>query len=199
MGTGWAADRVRTALFPRRSRLRRWSDRVETAVLRCAVVLFLLLVPIAIVLGQHGAEDATRTAEQTRATARPVDATVLAAPAVTGPAVGYTGGLSDVEVAWVEPDLTRHTASVPAAPSLATGDRMRLWIGPGDRPVLPPASATDATVEGVVDGVGALVGAGLLLASVVLAVRFALDRGRMRDWDADWWTFVHRRDRGTTA
>ncbi len=199
MGLRDTAGRVRAALFPRRSGLRRRSDRVETAVLRCAVVLFLLLVPVAIVLGQHGAEDATQAADRTRAIAQPVDATVLAAPATTSPAIGYTGGLGDVDVAWVGPDLTRHTASVPAAPSLSPGDRLRLWIGPGDRPVIPPASATDATVEGIVDAVGALVGAVLVLGSVLIAVRFALDRGRMRDWDADWWTFVHRRDRGTTG
>nr|WP_018332110.1 hypothetical protein [Actinomycetospora chiangmaiensis] len=172
---------------------------METAVLRCAVVLFLLLVPVAVVLGHHGTADATATADLTRTTARPVEATVLSAPVTTSPAVGYTAALTDVEVAWVEPDLTRHTAAVPAGPSVTAGDRMRLWVGPDDRPVIPPASATDATVEGIVDAVGALVGALLVLASVVLAVRFALDRGRMRAWDADWWSFVHRRDRGTTG
>ncbi|WP_433802798.1 Rv1733c family protein [Actinomycetospora sp. CA-084318] len=199
MATVRAAGRIRTALFPRRSALRRSSDRIETAALRFAVVVLLLVIPCAIVLGQRGAEDARAAADATRAIAHPVDATVLAAPAVASPAVGYTGGLSDVDVAWVEPDLTRHTASVPAAPSLETGETMRLWIGPGDRPVVPPASASDATIEGVVDAVGALVGAVLVLGSVLLALRFALDRGRMRDWDADWWTFVHRRDRGTTG
>lgn len=199
MGAARAFDRVRTALVPRRSALRRRSDRLETAALRFAVVVLLLVVPCAIVLGLRGAEDARQSADVTRATAHAVDAVVLEAPAVTSPAVGYTGGLSDVDVAWVDPDLTRHVAAVPAAPSLAAGDHLQLWVGPDDRPVIPPASATDATVEGVVDGVGALVGAMLVLASVVLAVRFALDRGRMRDWDADWWAFVHRRDRGTTG
>lgn len=199
MGTVRVAERIRTALFPRRSALRRRSDRLETAALRFAVVMLLLVIPCAIVLGQRGAQDAQQAADATRATAHPVDATVLAAPAAASPAVGYTGGLSDVDVAWVEPDLSRHTASVPAAPSLETGDRIRLWIGPGDRPVVPPASASDATIEGIVDAVGALVGAALVLGSVLLALRFALDRGRMRDWDADWWAFVHRRDRGTTG
>jgi hypothetical protein len=199
MGTVHALGRVRTALFPRPSGLRRRSDRIETAVLRFAVVLALLVLPCAIVLGQRGAEDAREAAAVTRSTAHPVDAVVLEAPTATSPAVGYTGGLSDVDVAWVDPDLARHVAAVPAAPSLEPGDHLQLWVGADDRPVIPPASATDATVEGVVDGVGALVGAILVLGSVVLAVRLTLDRGRMRAWDADWWALVHRRDRGTTG
>ncbi|MEJ2866517.1 hypothetical protein WCD74_01985 [Actinomycetospora sp. OC33-EN08] len=199
MGMGTGVDRLRTTIFPRRSALRRRSDRVETTVLRLAVLALLLLVPFLVVLGNHGAREAAAEAERTRAVAHPVTATILATPPGTGPAAAYPGGLSTVDVAWVEPDLTRHTATVTAPPTIQAGETLPLWIGPGDRPVVPPAGATDAVVEGIVDAVGALVAATALLTGLVLAVRFALDRARMREWDADWWAFVHRRDRGTTG
>ncbi|MDL5159594.1 Rv1733c family protein [Actinomycetospora termitidis] len=192
-------DRMRAALLPRPSVLRRRSDGIETAALRCAVVLLVLLVPFLVLLGRHGADDAAADAAATRAQAHPVTATVLEAPPGAGMTAGYTGGLSTVDVAWVEPDLTRHTTQITAAPSVRTGDRMQLWIAAGDRPVVPPASDTDAVVEGVVDAVGALVAAVVVLAGLLITLRLVLDRARMRAWDADWWTFVHRRDRGTTG
>ncbi|MFC5061692.1 hypothetical protein [Actinomycetospora atypica] len=198
MVTGGGIDRLRGVLFPRPSALRRRSDRIETAVHRLAVLVLVLMVPVVVVLGQAGARHAADVAATVRATAHPVVATAgTAPPPVADPAMAYGGALLAVPVTWVGDDLRVHSATMPLGPAVDAGRQVPLWVDADDRPVDPPASAGDATAEGVIDGVAVLVATLAVLVGLLVGVRTALDRGRLRKWDADWWAFVHRRRDGT--
>ena len=197
MAAGDGFDRLRGLYLPRPSALRRRSDRIETAAHRLAALVLVLMVPVIVVLGQAGARHAADVAATVRATAHPVAATVSASPPpVADPAMAYGGALLAVPVTWVGAEGAVHSASVPLGPATATGQQVPLWVDASDRPVAPPATAGDGTVEGVIDGVAALVATLVLLAGLLVGVRTVLDRRRLREWDADWWAFVHRRRDG---
>lgn len=192
--------RVRAALFPRRNPLRRPSDRWETASWWGALVLLVLLIPVVPAVSGARSTAVRDEAAVVRATAHPVDATVVA---VSTPVAGVDGEFEDgstVVVGWTDPDGATRTASretYGARPRV--GDAALLWVDPGRSPVPPPSTDQDAALEGAVAGVAAVVGWCLGIAGALVLVRWLLDRHRMRRWDEDRPTSGRRRNRGAAG
>ena len=194
---GSATDRVCTVLVPRRSRLRRPSDRWETASAWGALVLLLLLAPLTLAVGGAQAQQVRDQAAAVRATAHRVDATVTAVS--TGPETNDDGTARDdlvVTVSWTEPGGARSAPQVTYGHAPRVGDPWPLWVAPDLAPVQPPATEQDAELQGVVTAVGAFLGSCVALASGLALVRWLLDRRRLRQWQRDWLTFERRRHRG---
>jgi hypothetical protein len=193
-------DRVCTVLVPRRSRLRRSSDRWETASAWGALVLLVLLMPVMLVVGVAQTQAIRDQAAAVRATAHQVDATVTAV--ATRPEANEDGTPSDdllVTVSWVEPDGAHVAPQVTYAAAPRVGDTWPLWVAPDRSPVQPPATDQDAELQGLVTAIGAvLVSCGALVSSLVLA-RWLLDRRRLRQWGQDWLAFERHRNRGAAG
>ena len=198
---GSTTDRVCAVLVPRPSRLRRSSDRWETASGWVALVLLVLLTPLMLALGGARTQDVRDQAGAVRATSHQVDATVVAV--ATQPETNADGTPSDdfvVTVSWTEPggparvvtqDNLGHTTRV--------GDAWALWVGPDLVPVDPPSTGQAAELEGLVAGIGAFLASCVALATALALVRWLLDRRRLRQWAEDWLAFERRRDRGPTG
>jgi hypothetical protein len=198
---GSTIDRVCMVLVPLRSRLRRSSDRWETASAWAALVLLVLLMPVMLVVGGAQTQAARDQAAAVRATSHQVTAIVIAVS--TGPETAADGTPSDdliVTVSWIEPDGPAHTApqdSYGKAPRV--GDTWPLWVNRDLSPVQPPSTEPDAELEGLLTAIVAFLGMCVVLASALALVRWLLDRDRLRQWDEDWLAFERRRNRGPTG
>ena len=197
-GRGW--DRIRTAFVPRRSALRRPSDRAETVARWVALVLLVLTVPFLLAAGSAQAQDVRDTSAHTRATAHEVVGTVVSARArPSRSADGSPSGAVDVTVAWTDPDGSGHVADDVSYTGTATGRPWPMWIDASGHRVRAPASETDAVVQGALLVVLLLTGATTALVGALALLRWVLDRGRLRQWDDDWAAFRRGRDRGVTG
>lgn len=195
---GTAADRVYTAFVPRRSKLRRPSDRWETVSRWVALVILLLLVPLVLQLGNARTQQVRDQAALVRATSHEVRATVVAVSAQ--PSGEGAGGDHMLTVSWTEPDGSVHVAptiAYDAAPPV--GAPYPLWVDQQSRQVAPPSTERDAVLQGYVAEVAAVTGSLLVLLSGLGLVRCLLDRYRLRQWDEDWLAFRRRRDRGAAG
>lgn len=193
-------DRIRTAFVPRRSVLRRRSDRAETAARWAAVVLLVLAVPFLLAVGAARAQDVRDAAAHARATARPVVGTVTEVrPRPARSPDGTPSGGLDVTVSWTGPDGTVRTTRDTAFAGTVPGRRWPMWVDATGARVRTPASGADAVVQGVL--LAGLLGSGAatVLAGLLAALRWSLDRARLRQWEADWAAFDRRRRRGLTG
>jgi hypothetical protein len=162
------------------------------------VLLLVLAVPILLALGSAWSEDARVAAAHERATSHRVAATVVALTRLPS-ADDSAMGASNVTLQWTESDGAVRTASRTVYSSVDVGDPRPLWVDTAGRPVPPPTSDSDAVVEGVLEAFAALFVWGLALAGGVVALRWDLDRRRLRQWDEDWLDFRRRGDRGAAG
>jgi hypothetical protein len=191
---------VCTVLVPRRSVLRRSSDRWETASAWGALVLLVLLVPLMLVAGGAQTQQIRDQAAAVRATSHRVDATVTAV--ASRPDTDEDGASSDdlvVTVIWFEPDGAHVAPQVTYGEPPRVGDSRPLWVAPDLSPVQPPATEQDAELQGVVTAIGALLVSCVALSSALVLGRWLLDRRRLRQWDEDWLAFERRRHRGAAG
>jgi hypothetical protein len=188
-------------LVPRRSRLRRSSDRWETASGWAALVLLVLLPPLMLAAGGARTQDIRDQAAAVRATSHQVDATVIAVS--TQPETNADGtprGDLIITVGWAEPGGPAHTApqdTYGRAPRV--GDTWPLWVAPNLVPVDAPATELDAELEGLTTAIGVLLGSCAALAAALVLVRRLLDGRRLRRWDENWLAYEQRRHRGPTG
>jgi len=171
-----------------RNPLRRGSDRVEAALRLFMILLLVLAVPAAaVVAGRWADHDALRRAQAERTLDHQVTAVLLR----DAPGVGLPDPFTSVQTAWVParwqpPGQPPRTGDVLAPVGSRQGSTVRTWIGPSGAVTDPPLDHR-IVVGDVWLAVMAtcLVSWLLLLAAAVLA-RGALDRRRLRAWEAEW-------------
>jgi hypothetical protein len=196
---GNPADRLWTAFVPRRSSLRRPSDRAETAARWIAVVLLVVAVPFLLALGSTRAQDLRDEGAALRASSQEVVGTVTA---ITPPATGAGGipaGPVGVVARWVAPDGSAHTASGVAGRGARVGAPWSFRVDAAGRVVRPPVTDEDATTQGVLLSFWAFLACVTGLVGLLALLRVLLDRRRMRDWDEDWALFGLGRGRGVSG
>jgi hypothetical protein len=171
-----------------RNPLRRGTDRVE-AILRLFMILLLVLaVPAAAVtVGRWADHDALRRAQAERTHNHQVTAVLLQDAPATGTPDPYTS----VQTAWVParwqpPGQPSRTGDVLALAGARQGSSVQTWIGPSGAVTNPPPDhrvvAGDVCLAVVTT---CLLSCLVLLVTWVLAHR-ALDRQRLRGWEAEW-------------
>ncbi|NMO89439.1 hypothetical protein [Actinomycetospora sp. TBRC 11914] len=196
---GSAADRAYTAFVPRRSALRRPSDRWETAARWGALAVLLLLVPVVLTLGDARARAMREGAAEVRATGHPVTATVVTvSPRDAGVGAGTTVALT---VAWAEPDGSVHTLPRVGydGDDVTVGSPYPMWVDRGFRAVAPPSTEQDAVLQGWVADVGGFGAVLVTLLAGLALLRRVLDRRRLRQWEEDWAAFRRPPDRGAAG
>jgi len=164
--------------------LKRGSDRLETGFRVFLMLAVLAAAPVGVVVGgavEH--HDAALAAQQDRER-HPVQAAVLADPPV--PDGAEPGSLVQAVVGWTPPDGRQRTATVAVPFGTRAEDRVRVWIGPDERPATPPLTPRDVRGGAVWAGILAGIGLPLVAGLVLVGACAALDVRRARQWQIEW-------------
>jgi len=168
--------------------LRRSTDRVEAALRLVMIILVAVAVPAAAVAAGRWADHyALHRAQVQRAVNHQVTAVLLR----DAPAAGIPDPYTSVQTTWVQarwqpPGQPLRTGEVLAVVGARKGSTVRTWIDPSGAVTDPPVDHR-VVVGNVWLAVmmTCLVTWVLLLAAGMLARR-ALDRRRLRAWEAEW-------------
>jgi len=184
----------------RRVRLRRWlgldgnplgrtSDRIEAWVTMLLVVAF---VPLAVLVTTTAVRWVHQSALREEAS-RPVPAVALVAARVAYPAYGVPDKLW-VPVRWTI-GHTKHIGRAPVPYGTRKGERVRIWLGPGGRPVSAPLTAVQSWTRVIT----AVVLAPLVLAEILTLawalLHWLLNRRRLAGWGTEWQSFDRQQAR----
>ena len=171
-----------------RNPLRRGTDRVEGALRLVMIILVVVAVPAAAVAtGRWADHYALHCAQVQRAVNHQVTAVLLRDASVTGIPDPYTSVRTTwVPARWQPPGQPPRTGEVLAVAGARKGSTVRTWIDPSGAVTDPPLDHR-VVVGNVWLAVmmTCLVSWVLLLAAGILARR-ALDRRRLRAWEAEW-------------
>ena len=171
-----------------RNPLRRGTDRVEGALRLVMIILVVVAVPAAAVAAGRWADHyALHRAQVQRAVNHQVTAVLLRDAPATGIPDPYTSVQTTwVPARWQPPGQPPRTGEVLAVVGARKGSTVRTWIDPSGAVTDPPVDHR-VVVGDVWLAVmtTCLVSWVLLLAAGMLARR-ALDRRRLRAWEAEW-------------
>jgi hypothetical protein len=160
-----------------RNPLLRRSDRVEALVGLIAVLATLIAIPIAVVAGAIAYDARAQLYAHEAHDRRLVTGTVTDAR--------HQDMDSTVAQAWWPNDGGGRTGTLYLTSPVNAGDSIKLWVDRDGKPTSPPNPAWHAVGDAVgAAGLVVLI-AGLGAASLVVAVRSRLDRGRDAQWDRD--------------
>jgi hypothetical protein len=168
--------------------LRRRTDRIEAVIRLVTVLLFLVAVPIAtIAVARQVDHIESNRARAQQAVEREVTAVLLQRASATGAPDPFTSvQMTYVLARWQPPGRPPRAGQVLATAGAPAGSTVRVWIDASGAVTSPPPDhctiAGDVCIATVVT---CLVASMLLLGSNALARR-ALDRRRLRAWDAEW-------------
>jgi hypothetical protein len=183
-----AVRRAIGAFVPRRSELRRRSDRIEVGARWALLLLGLLLVPVALSIGSEVTARLEPQVAAQQADRRTVRAEVLDAP--TDEAPESAAGSWRAPAAWIAADGTRRVAPIRVPAEVRTGDVRTIWVDTQDRLTAAPMPPGHPAGQGFLTTMTILLG-DLVLSLVLLAgLRWVLDRARLREWEAAWRRFT---------
>jgi hypothetical protein len=168
--------------------LRRGTDRVQAVLRLVTVILLVAGVPaVAVAAGQQADHLALNQARAQQAADHPVTAVLLQ----DAPATGVPDPYTDVQTVWVlarwQPQgQSPRTGQVLAVAGARRGSAVQIWIDSSGAITAPPMGHRDIAGDICLAVVATcLLSWLLLLVSGVLARR-ALDRRRLRAWEAEW-------------
>ncbi|HEV2255734.1 MAG TPA: hypothetical protein VGS06_21370 [Streptosporangiaceae bacterium] len=171
-----------------RNPLRRRSDRIEAAIRVVTLILLLVAVPMAAVgAGLQADHLALRQVHAQQVADHQVTAVLLQQAQPTGIPDPYTSVQMTLVLArWQPPGWPPRSGQVQAPAGARAGSTVTVWIDASGAITRPPPDhrviVGDVCITAVVTG---LVVSLLVLGSSTLA-QGALDRRRMRAWDAEW-------------
>ncbi|MFE7275246.1 hypothetical protein [Streptomyces sp. NPDC057623] len=173
--------------------LRRTTDLVEAWVALAALLLILVVTPLAGSLVGGLAQDALQESVREQHTSRHVvTATVIreldGSPLDADPEAATGRDIrTRVEAHWTAPDGTPHQGSViTSLDTPQAGDRFRMWTDPQGRTVARPLDSATAATHAVLAGFGAaLLAVGLIEGGRRLVV-WRMVRRRYERWDQAW-------------
>lgn len=172
-----------------RSQLCRRTDRIEAAAAVVALLLALLLVPVALTVGgehyQRGLADAARTAAERS----PVSATLVEPPR-RGHSLSRGGqeppAPATAQARWSGPDGQPRLGRLSVAPGQRPGDQVRIWVDRGGQRVTAPRTPADVLAAAVVFGADLAAVGWLLLGLGWWAACRVLGRVNALRWELEW-------------
>ena len=171
-----------------RNPLRRGTDRVEAALRLVMILLAVVAVPVAAVAAGRWADHyALHRAQAQRAINHQVTAVLLE----DAPAAGIPNPYTNVQTSWVParyqpPGQPPRTAEVLAPAGARKGSTVRTWIGRSGAVTDPPPGHRVIAGEVCVAVVTTCLLSCLVLLAAWTLARRALDRRRLRAWEAEW-------------
>jgi hypothetical protein len=168
--------------------LRRRADRLEVTLRLVIVILILAGVPLASTSVGLAVDQAVIRQSQAE---RAADHLVRAALTRAAPAHGSPDPYSGIQTAWVlarwvAANGTIHFGQVLARAGSAKGSTVAIWITAAGAATDPPTTRGEIVSDVFI----ASTSTGLLLIVTLVGLQvlgqYALDRRRMRAWDAEW-------------
>ena len=171
-----------------RNPLRRRTDRIEAVTRLATLILLLVAVPIAVIaVGQQADHVALRRAHAQQAAEHEVAAVLLQrAPASGVPDPYVSIQMTYVLARWQPPGRSPRSGQVLAPAGTPAGSSVTVWIDASGTVVLPPPDHRDIAGDVTIAGMVTLLAASLLVLGSNALARRALDRRRLRAWDAEW-------------
>ena len=171
-----------------RNPMRRGTDRVEAALRLVMILLMVLAVPAAaVVAGRWADHFAQHQAQLQRAANHQVTAVLLEDAPVTGVPDPYTNvPTAWVPARWQPPGQPPRTGEVLTLAGAHRGSTVRTWIGPSGAVTGPPPDHRVIAGEVCFACVTTCLLSCLVLLVTWALARRALDRRRLRAWDAAW-------------
>ena len=177
----------------RHNPVRRTTDLVEAWLAAAALLLVLVVAPVAgVLVGSFVGDALLRSVRDQQHTRFETTATVVrelpGASFVTDPeAVSGQSARSRVEADWTAPDGSAHHGPVTAALDTPhPGDRFALWTDTQGHPLGRPLDAATAKTHAVLAGIGAALCAAGLVEGARRAVVWGMVRRRYARWDQAW-------------
>lgn len=193
-GELWVLMQARRLGFGRNP-LRRRVDRTEAALLWCALIFALLLIPIGSAVGTSYRNASDATAARQRAVLHEVQARTLEGTAFDAPtAPGQV--LERVRVGYVDQRGVGREGTTSVVIGTKAGVEMPVWLDQTGQITTPPRTIGDSAALGSLIGVLTVTGSWLVLWIAFRLARIPLDRRRARAWDAEWRTVATRWTRG---
>jgi hypothetical protein len=171
-----------------RNPLRRRTDRIETALRLATLILLLVAVPVlTLAAGRQADHQAISQVHSQQAADHEVTAVLLRQAPPTGVPDPYTSVQMTLALArWQPPGQPARSGEVLAQAGARAGSTVTVWIDASGAVTSPPLDprviAGNVCIAAVVT---CLVTSLLVLGANALARR-ALDRRRLRAWDAEW-------------
>jgi hypothetical protein len=183
-GEGWVLMQARRfGLRP--GPLRRRVDRVEAALRLGALVIALLMIPVAVLLGTAVRADSQRAAAERRAELQQVYAQALE-DAFSGTVV-VPGQVSwPIRVVYQDAQGVERQGIADGLIGTKAGADVVIWLDRSGNIVPPPPQPGDSTALGVSAGLTTVMVSWLLLSGLFLLARRLLDRRRADDWEREW-------------
>jgi len=168
-----------------RNPMRRGYDRIEALVCWSALVLALVMVPVAAAIGTSVTAASEQTAAQQRTELRKVEAHALEDSGSVYPsAPGQTGVL--IRVGWQDESGRPQEARTIVAGGTKAGSVVTVWLDRSGAVVRPPRSDADSGALGSLVGMTSVMGGWLLLIGLVRLARVPIDRRRAAAWEREW-------------
>jgi hypothetical protein len=192
-GIGWLARTGRPARLARqmglgRNPLRRRTDRIEALISAALLAAFLVGAPLAgssagrwVHQGGLSEQRAQQSWHQTHA--------VLLATAPAAPRYAFRLSWQNavpVPARWSGPGGQSRSGEVPAPPGSRAGQLVKVWVDGSGRATGPPLAGAELTRRVVAAEVLAPLVLAVFLLIVAFAVRWLLNRRRLRDWEVGW-------------
>ncbi|HET6741754.1 MAG TPA: hypothetical protein VFH76_22580 [Kribbella sp.] len=194
-GELWVLMQARRLGIGRKNPLRRWSDRAETVMLWCTLLVALVMVPVSAAVGTHISDSLEESAAQQRAVlhkvrARTLESTERMVPSVPG------DSLSRVRVSYADAQGIPREGTTSVVIGTKAGADVPVWLDGSGSIVPAPRSPGDSQAFGGTAGFLIVLGSWLLLWGLFRLARLPLDRRRLRTWDAEWQEIAPRWLRG---
>jgi hypothetical protein len=171
-----------------RNPLRRRTDRIEAMVRLATLILLLVAVPIfTIAAGRQADHVALRHAHAQQAADHEVTAVLLQQAPPTGIPDPYTSiQMTLVLARWQPPGQQDRSGPVPAPAGARAGSTVTVWVDASGAITSPPTDPRVIVGDVCMAAMVTCLVASLLVLGANALGRRALDRRRMRAWDAEW-------------
>ncbi len=171
-----------------RNPLRRRTDRFEAVLRLATLILFLVGVPLAaLTAGRQADHLALRQAHAQQAAEHEVSAVLLQPASATAVADPYSSvQLTYALARWQPPGRPPRSGQVLAPEGARAGSTVTVWIGASGALASPPLDHFEITDDATIAAMVACLAASVLVLGSSALARRALDRRRLRAWDAEW-------------
>lgn len=173
-----------------RNPLRRRTDRIEAAIRLVTLILLLVAVPIlTVAAGRQADHQALRQAHAQQVADHEVTAVLLEQAPPTGVPDPYTSVQMTLVLArWQPPGQPARSGEVLAQAGARAGSTVTIWIDASGAVTSPPPDHRVIAGNVCIAVVVTCLVTGLLVLGANALARRALDRRRLRAWDAEWRT-----------
>lgn len=185
-------QRLRRVVVGDDNPLRRYVDKLETAISMSLVIAFVVAAPLLAIGTVHAIGAAGARQQRAEATWRPVRAN-LTESAASG-LIGLNGewDTSWVTAKWIAPDGAHRTGMVPVDLNARAGQQVAVWVTPAGVLTHPPLTHTVVVDREVVAAIAVPGGLLFVLAMTAWVLRVLTNRRRMAAWTRAWEKFGPR-------